>query len=119
MVWTDQILTSMKWYVDGNITATGSMNYTWTAAAGGHTISFEGSNANGNVSKVWNIGATGSGNVSFAIEDVNQDGVINKVDLDSIMTSIVLYIPCPRCDINYDVEVDVRDMVLVAKKISG
>ena len=57
--------------------------------------------------------------IVFDLEDVNQDGVINKVDLDSIMTSIVLYLPCPRCDINNDGEVDVRDMVLVAKKIPG
>jgi hypothetical protein len=35
-----------------------------------------------------------TGNVSYAIEDINQDGGINKADLDSIMTSIILYIPC-------------------------
>ena len=57
--------------------------------------------------------------IGFDLEDVDQGGVINKVDLDSIMTGIVLYIPCPHCDINNYGEVDVRDMVLVSKKIPG
>ena len=73
--------------------------------------------AYGNTAEASKPAISGSG--SFAIEDVNQDGVINKVDLDSIMTSIVLYLPCPRCDINNDGEVNVLDMVLVSKKIPG
>lgn len=60
-----------------------------------------------------------TGEVSYAIEDLTQDGVINKIDLDYLTYSIVLYIPCQRCDINSDGSVDIYDIRLVAAKVSG
>lgn len=57
-VWTDEPLTKMEWYVDGSDlpVSKGSLNYAWPVTEGKHTIKFVGSNANGTVSKVWNLG---------------------------------------------------------------
>lgn len=54
-VWTDETLTSMKWYVDGSLVSSGSMEYNWNILAGSHTILFEGSNPNGAVVQSWSI----------------------------------------------------------------
>ncbi|MCK4518254.1 hypothetical protein KAT92_05755, partial [Candidatus Babeliales bacterium] len=59
-IWTDELLTSMNWYLDGTLVSSGSMDYTWTVTDSGHTIEFEGSNANGAVSQTWDING-GSG----------------------------------------------------------
>jgi|GEM_PF-4058412 len=86
VVWTDQILTSMKWYVDGVQVTSSSLNYSWTAASGSHVIEFMGSNANGSVNKVWNVGPgvtalptanqSSSGGITGKSIDVNQTPVL-------------------------------------------
>lgn len=59
-VWTDEPLTKMEWYVDGSElpVSEGSLTYAWPVTEGNHTIEFTGSNANGNVSKVWPLGGS-------------------------------------------------------------
>ena len=54
-VWTDETLTSMKWYVNGNLVSSGSMDHTWKVESGTNTIMFSGSNANGAVLQTWEI----------------------------------------------------------------
>ncbi|MCD4703258.1 MAG: hypothetical protein K8R64_03005, partial [Methanosarcinaceae archaeon] len=55
-VWTDEDLTTMEWYVDNELVSTGALEYTWVVPdEDGHTIQFEGSNANGAVSQNWAI----------------------------------------------------------------
>jgi hypothetical protein len=54
-VWTDQELTTMKWYVNGNLVSSGSMDYTWKVLSGTNTIMFSGSNANGGVVQTWEV----------------------------------------------------------------
>jgi hypothetical protein len=54
-VWTDEALTSMKWYVDGSQVSSGSLEYNWNIQEGSHTIHFEGANANGAVMQSWSI----------------------------------------------------------------
>ena len=55
--------------------------------------------------------------VSFAIEDVNQDGRINQTDLDIIQNSIITNKPCQRCDINTNGIVDIYDITRVSVKV--
>ncbi|AKB17617.1 putative Ig domain-containing protein [Methanosarcina sp. WWM596] len=59
-VWTDEPLTEMDWYVDGKLVSEGSLNYTWTITKDESVIKFEGSNANGDVSKSWDVWGTGN-----------------------------------------------------------
>ncbi len=47
------------------------MNYTWTITAGGHTIRFTGSNANGSVSQQWDINGGLGGNVAGSSAHIN------------------------------------------------
>ena len=54
-VWSDEELTSMKWYVNGNLRSSGSMVYSWEVEYGTNTIMFTGSNANGNVLQIWEV----------------------------------------------------------------
>ncbi|WMW25423.1 dockerin type I domain-containing protein [Methanolobus sediminis] len=54
-VWTDEELTTMKWYINGNLVLSGSMDYTWDILSGTNTIMFTGSNANGAVVQTWEI----------------------------------------------------------------
>jgi parallel beta-helix repeat protein len=54
-VWADQELTTMKWYVNGNLVSSGSMDYTWEVASGTNTVMFTGFNANGAVVQTWEI----------------------------------------------------------------
>jgi parallel beta-helix repeat protein len=54
-VWADQDLTTMKWYVNGNLRSSGSMDYTWEVESGTTTIMFSGSNSNGGVLQTWEI----------------------------------------------------------------
>lgn len=54
-VWTDETLTSMKWYVNGNLVSSGSMDHTWKVESGTNTIMFSGSNANGAVLQTWEV----------------------------------------------------------------
>ncbi|MDG6221197.1 MAG: Ig-like domain-containing protein, partial [Candidatus Thermoplasmatota archaeon] len=54
-VWCDEDLTTMKWYVNGNLRAGGAMEYNWEVEYGSHTIMFMGSNANGSVLQVWEV----------------------------------------------------------------
>ncbi|WP_340817879.1 right-handed parallel beta-helix repeat-containing protein [Methanolobus sp. WCC4] len=54
-VWSDEDLTTMKWYVDSDLRSSGSMSYDWTVETGSHTIMFTGSNSNGAVVKIWEI----------------------------------------------------------------
>jgi hypothetical protein len=56
-VWTDEPLTTMKWYVDGNLVSTGSLQYNWTIAGGSHTVVFQGSNTGGTVVQSWSVSA--------------------------------------------------------------
>jgi hypothetical protein len=51
---------------------------------------------------------------TFALEDINQDGKVNKTDLDIIWDSISTNIYCQRCDINNNNEVEVYDWVMVS-----
>jgi len=55
--------------------------------------------------------------VSFAIEDVNQDGRINQVDLDIIQNSINTNTSCQRCDVNANGIVDIYDVTRVSVKV--
>ena len=54
-VWADQDLTTMKWYVNGNLRSSGSMDFTWEVESGTTTIMFSGSNSNGGVLQTWEI----------------------------------------------------------------
>ncbi|WP_143072316.1 Ig-like domain-containing protein [Methanolobus profundi] len=54
-IWTDEELTTMKWYVNGNLRSSGSMTYDWTVETGSHTIMFAGSNSNGAVVQTWEV----------------------------------------------------------------
>lgn len=72
-VWTDESLTSMNWYLDGSPVSSGSMNYTWVTTEGGHTIIFEGSNNNGDVSQRWDINGGISGMVLEITEFIPVD----------------------------------------------
>ncbi|MDK2940028.1 MAG: hypothetical protein PWQ51_2193, partial [Methanolobus sp.] len=54
-VWADQELTTMKWYVNGNLVSSGSMDYTWKVESGSTTIMFSGFNSNGAVVQTWEI----------------------------------------------------------------
>jgi Putative Ig domain. len=54
-VWSDETLTTMKWYVNGNLRSSGSMVYSWEVEYGTNTIMFTGSNANGNVLQIWEV----------------------------------------------------------------
>ncbi|WP_154717754.1 Ig-like domain-containing protein [Methanolobus vulcani] len=54
-VWADQELTTMKWYVNGNLVSSGSMDYTWEVESGTTTIMFSGFNSNGAVVQTWEI----------------------------------------------------------------
>jgi hypothetical protein len=54
-VWTDETLTSMNWYVNGNLVSSGSLEYNWNIQEGSHTINFEGTNGNGAVMQSWSI----------------------------------------------------------------
>jgi hypothetical protein len=55
--------------------------------------------------------------VSFAIEDVNQDGRINQIDLDFIKNSLTTNTPCQRCDVNTNGIVDIYDVTRVSVKV--
>ncbi|WP_232222017.1 putative Ig domain-containing protein [Methanococcoides burtonii] len=66
-VWSDEDMTSMKWIVDGETKQSTSLEYAWTVPdENGHTIIFEGTNANGIITKTWDING-GSGSVLPAI----------------------------------------------------
>jgi parallel beta-helix repeat protein len=65
------------------------------------------------------IKAVYESNGGYAIEDIDQNGVINQADLDIITYSILFYIPCTRCDVNKNGVVDVYDVVLVSTKVTG
>ena len=54
-VWSDETLTTMKWYVNGNPMSSGSMEYVWEVESGTNTIMFTGSNANGAVVQTWEV----------------------------------------------------------------
>ncbi|WP_407347379.1 dockerin type I domain-containing protein [Methanolobus sp. WCC1] len=54
-VWADEELTTMKWYVNGNLVSSGSMDYTWKVESGSTTIMFSGFNSNGAVVQTWEI----------------------------------------------------------------
>jgi hypothetical protein len=54
-IWTDEDLIDMKWYVDGNLVSSGSMEYDWAILDGSHTIMFTGSNFNGAVLQTWEV----------------------------------------------------------------
>ncbi|MDA0524410.1 putative Ig domain-containing protein [Methanococcoides alaskense] len=69
-VWTDEDLTTMKWFVDGELVSQNSLEYTWTVPdEDGHTITFEGTNSSGTITKTWDINS-GSGNVMPAISSI-------------------------------------------------
>ncbi len=55
--------------------------------------------------------------VSFAIEDVNQDGRINQTDLDLIKNNLTTNTPCQRCDVNANGIVDIYDVTRVSTKV--
>jgi Disaggregatase related repeat/Dockerin type I domain len=55
--------------------------------------------------------------VSFAIEDINQDGSINQTDMEIIQNSINTNTLCQRCDVNRDGVVDIYDVTLVSVKV--
>lgn len=52
---TDQPLSEMNWYLDGNHVSTNSKSFNWTVEEGTHSIKFKGSNKNGSVDKTWLI----------------------------------------------------------------
>ncbi|KKG67693.1 hypothetical protein DU62_14260 [Methanosarcina mazei] len=55
-VWADEPLTNVEWRVNGSSILKGSLNYTWTVTDKNTTIEFIGSNANGTINQVWNLG---------------------------------------------------------------
>ena len=55
--------------------------------------------------------------VSFAIEDVNQDGHINQTDPDLIKNSLTTNTPCLRCDVNTNGIVDIYYVTRVSVKV--
>ncbi|WP_292465077.1 putative Ig domain-containing protein [Methanolobus sp.] len=54
-VWTDEMLTTMEWYVDGVQVSSGSLEYDWSILEGSHTIHFEGACTNGAVMQSWSV----------------------------------------------------------------
>ena len=72
-------MTSKNWYLDGALISQGSMDYTWSITAGGHTTSFTGSNANGSVSQQWDINGGLGGNVAGTSTHVNLTPIPNAV----------------------------------------
>jgi hypothetical protein len=54
-VWVDEALTDMRWYVDGSLVSSGSLEYNWNIKKGSHTIHFEGANTNGAVMQSWSV----------------------------------------------------------------
>lgn len=85
-VWTDEPLTTMEWYVDGSDlpVSKGSLNYAWPVTEGKHTIKFVGSNANGTVSKVWELG--GNSNEPSVPGDDNPTQEIKFSPADAVLT---------------------------------
>ncbi|AKB33657.1 hypothetical protein MSSIH_2967 [Methanosarcina siciliae HI350] len=86
-VWTDEPLKEMEWYVDGKLVSEGSLNYTWTITKDESVIKFEGSNANGDVSKSWDVWGTG-GNSSDLIEFFPEDTSLVKNTGESVYFNV-------------------------------
>ncbi|WP_135388293.1 putative Ig domain-containing protein [Methanolobus halotolerans] len=75
-VWANEELTNMKWYVNGNLRSSGSMEYNWVVEEGSHTIMFAGSNSDGSVTQSWEV----TEGVQIPVEEPVEDPTLSPND---------------------------------------
>ncbi len=110
---SDAIPRHLFWYLDGTNQNNNAQawSHTWDIP-GQYNVTYVGANGNGSVSIMWNVSV-----ITISPYDVNQDGLVNRTDLDIVWNSISTGIYCQRCDINNNTEVELYDWVMVSGNV--
>jgi hypothetical protein len=75
-VWVDEALTDMRWYVDGSLVSSGSLEYNWNILEGSHTIHFEGGNTKGAVIQGWSVSGKAMAPEDYIEEPAAEEPVV-------------------------------------------